>query len=99
MRRPVVLLAMICVLLASCSTQTAMPQAASKVTQADASSEAPELPAKAAAPASTGEDIRATPQSGALSFKLKSKKHSRSYLPAVFFYEREAEMTHSRISR
>ncbi len=47
------LLTMICVLLASCSTQTAMPQAASKVTQANASPEAPVIPAKAAVQAST----------------------------------------------
>ena len=46
------LLTMICVLLASCSTQTAMPQAASKVTQANASAKAPVIPAKAAAKAS-----------------------------------------------
>lgn len=56
------LLAMICVLLASCSTQTAMPQAASKVTQANASAEA----AKAPIPAPAAVNVKITLISAAL---------------------------------
>lgn len=68
------LLAMIGVLLASCSTQMAMPQAASKVTHADASTEAPVLPAKEAAPKAAADAAKAAkapiPASAAVDAKI-----------------------------